>query len=275
MQKVLITGSNGFLGIRAACEMQKKFDVISVTRKDFDITDEKEVLQFVELARPNFVIHSAAISDIETTEQNPVLSDKVNRLAPYYIAKACKNVGAKLINMSSDQVYTGNTERVALREDAPLSPQNLYAKQKLEAEHLVSEILPTAVSLRLTWMYDVPTSPLFQHKNLPQLIKEAAENKQTIKVNTNLMRSMTYIKNVVENLPKCFELSGGVYNYGSENDVATYELYTHAVEVMGYKKSIIETFDGDMRNISIDTAKLKNNGIFFPTAKEGLTEAFM
>ncbi len=271
---VMITGASGFLAVRAVCELKKAFDVIAVTRKDFDITKEKEVLRFIETAKPEFVIHSAAISNIAEAEQNPILSDKVNRLSPYFIAKACKKVGAKLINLSSDQVYSGNTQRIALREDVSLSPQNLYAKQKLEAEKLVAEILPTAVSLRLTWMYDMPTSPLFQHKNLPLLIKEAAENKSTIKVNKNQMRSVTYIKNVVENLHKCFILSGGVYNYGSENDVTIYELYSHAAEVMGYDKNIIEMFDGDMRNILIDTAKLKVNGIFFPTAKEGLTEAF-
>ncbi len=274
MNKIIITGAGGFLGIRAVNELKDTFEVTPVTRRDFDITEEFEVLRFIELIKPDVVIHSAAISNVEIAEQNPRLSDKVNRLAPYYIAKACKKVGAKLISLSSDQVYTGNMERVALREDVHLAPQNLYAKQKREAELLVTGILPQAVSLRLTWMYDVPTSPLFQHKNLPQLIKEAAENKHTIKINTNLMRSVTYIKEVVENLPNCFELPGGIYNYGSENDVPIYELYTHAASVMGYDKSIIEPFEGDIRNILIDTAKLKSNGMVFRTAKEGLTQAF-
>ncbi len=275
MYKVMITGANGFLGVRAACELKNYFEVIPVTRNDFDITNEQDVLHFIKIAQPDFVIHSAAISNITKAEQNPELSDKVNRLAPYFIAKACKHISAKLINLSSDQVYSGNTERIALNETAALSPQNLYARQKLEAEQLVLNILPGAVNLRLTWMYDVPDSPLFQHKNLPQIMKEAAENKQTIKVNINNMRSITYIKNVVENLSKCFSLTEGTYNFGSENDVSIYELYKHAAEVMGYSNSIIEPFDGDMRNILIDTSKIKANGIIFPTATKGFTDAFL
>ncbi len=274
MPKVMVTGASGFLGVRAACELKNSFEIVPVTRNDFDITNEHDVLKFMKVAQPDFVIHSAAISDITITEQNPELSDKVNRLAPFYIAKACKNIGAKLINLSSDQIYSGNKEQFSLSENTSLSPQNLYAKQKLEAENLVLDILPNAVNLRLTWMYDVPASPLFQHKNLPQIIKQAAENKQTVKVNVNQMRSITYIKNVVDNLSKCFELAGGVYNFGSENDISIYELYKHAAKVMGYSKEIIEPFDGGMRNILIDTSKIRKNGIIIPTAKNGLSQAF-
>ncbi len=274
MQKILITGTNGFVGLRAAEFLKTNYKVFAATRNDFDITDSVKVDNFIVDFHPDIVLHSAAISKIDVAEQNPELSDKVNRLSPYYIAKACKKIGAKFINCSSDQIYSGNTERFALNESIAVDPQNLYAKQKLAAEKLVQEILPSTVSLRLTWMYDTPSSPLFQHKALPLLLKEAAETNTPLKVNTNQMRSVTYIKNIVENLPYCAELPGGVYNYGSENDVPIIEFYKHAAQVMGYSEGIIEPFEGNMQNILIDNTKIRAHGINFPTAKNGFTQAF-
>ncbi len=275
METIAITGTSGFLGSRAVDYFSNKYSVVNVSRSSLDITNEKEVLSYFDRTQPKYVIHSAAISNIEVAEKNSDISDKTNRLAPAYIASACKNIGAKLIFMSSDQVYSGNTERHSLTEDVVLNPQNLYAKQKLQAEKMISEILPNAVSLRLTWMYDTPDSNFFQHKALPALILEAAKTGIPFKVNKNQLRSITYIKNVIENLESCFQLPGGVYNFGSENDTSMYKLCKKASEILGYSEDCIETYEGSEKNILINTSKIQSYGIIFPTAEDGLREAFL
>ncbi len=273
MKSILITGSTGFLGARAVLHFQKDYKVLAPTRNDLDITDENSVIKYFELTRPQFVLHSAAISDIQTAQDNPSLSDTINRLSPLFIAKACKNVGAKLINLSSDQVYTGNKERFALSENVPLAPQNLYAKQKLAAEQLVCEALPESVSLRLTWMYDSPSSLVTPNKGLMTTLLSASQSGLPFKVNSNQLRSITFIKNVIENLPACFSLPGGVYNYGSENDMSAYELFRYAAEIMKLPLGTVEEYFGDAQNILINTDRLKSHGIILPTAKEGLEQA--
>ncbi len=273
MKTILITGSSGFLGARARVFLQKSYDVLAPTSKELNITDEEAVCNFIEKHKPQYIIHSAAISNINTAQENPVLSNAVNKLAVEYIAKACIKTKIKLINLSSDQVYTGNVQRFSLDENIEVNPKNLYARQKRESELLLAEILPSAVSLRLTWMYDSPTSDIMPNRGLAISLLDAYKNNTKFKVNTNQMRSITYIKYVVENLPLCFELPGGVYNYGSENDMPIYELMQYAAKTMGLPSEIIEPYVGDEQNILINIDKIKNHGIIFPSAKDGIAQA--
>ncbi len=273
MKTILITGASGFLGARAECFFQKNYKVVAPTRKTLDITSEKDVIDYIEAVQPQYVLHSAAISDLSTAEKNKELSDVVNRLAPLYIAKGCKAVGAKLVNLSSDQVYSGNTERIALKEDVEINPQNLYAIQKMQAEELVADILPTAVSLRLTWMYDSLCSDVLPNKGLLTLLLDLAKKGEKLRVNVNQLRSITFINDVIKNLPQCFELPGGIYNYGSENDISTLELMKLAVSLLELPPDTVQAYDGNNTNILISTEKIKSHGIFLPTAQQGLREA--
>ncbi len=274
MNTVAVTGANGFLGSRASLFLKENFEVIDVTRAVLDITDKEAVLRYFDKTCPDYVIHSAAIPEIELVDQYPELADATNRLSAVYIANACKNIGAKMIFMSSDQVYSGTKAPHLLNEDVDIDPQNLYAKQKYAAENEIAEILSTAISLRLTWMYDTPKSTLYQHQALPAQLMKASKEGTTIKVNVNRPRSVTYIKNVIENLPLCLKLPGGVYNYGSENHLPIVEFYRQAACILGLSEDIIEPFDGNEMNISIDTTKVKSHGIIFPSAIDGFKEAF-
>ncbi len=266
MKTLAITGTNGFLGERAVEYFNDKYKVVKVTREVLDLRDGEMIFNYFTKLSPDLVLHSAAISDVNQSQENPEISNLVNKMAPYYIAKACNQCGAKLVSLSSDQVYTGNKERIALREDVSLNPQNLYAQQKLEAEYLVNKTLSSAVSLRLTWMYDMPESEPSRRMGLLKALVHASINNTKIRVNVNQMRSVTYIKDVIKNLEFCFSLPGGVYNFGSENDLSIYEFYKESTKALGIDESILEPFEGDMRNILIDTTKIKNCGIHFPTA---------
>ncbi len=273
MQTILITGASGFLGARAVQYFKQNYKVIAPTRKTVNITNEQELVDYIKAIKPQYVLHSAAIADLSMAEKEKILSDSVNRLAPLYIAKGCKEIGAKLINLSSDQVYSGNTQRVALKENVALNPQNLYAKQKVAAEKLIADVLPSAVSLRLTWMYDNPKSLAMPKKGLPELLLAKAKKGETLRVNINQMRSITFIDDVIKNLPKCFELDGGIYNYGSENELSTLELIRLAAKLLKLPTGMIEPFEGDNENILINTKKIRAQGIILNTAKQGLYEA--
>ncbi len=270
MKTIAITGASGFLGKRAVEYFKDKYNVVEVTRQILDLTDGEKIYQYFTDIKPNLVLHSAAIADTNEAQSNPELSNLVNKMAPYYIAKACKECGANLVYLSSDQVYSGNEERIPLKEDVKLNPVNLYAQQKLEAEKLIAEVLPSAVSLRLTWMYDSPELEPEKRMGLIKALVQADKNNTKIRVNSNQMRSVTYIRDVIENLEVCFSLPGGSYNFGSENDKPISEFYAETIKVLGLNESILDPFEGEYRNILIDTTKIKKYGIIFPTAIEGV-----
>lgn len=133
-KKILITGSSGFLGSRLAYYYRNKYDLLLPTHNELNVSREDMVKAYLEEQRPEVVIHCAALSHTGYCEQHPEESHRTNVQGTVRMAKACKQTGAKLIFMSSDQVYNGTPLRGALKEEVALQPVNVYGRHKLEAE---------------------------------------------------------------------------------------------------------------------------------------------
>lgn len=164
--KLLIIGSSGFLGSRLAHYYKEKYDLLLPSHSELNISHEEAVKTYMEEHRPEAVIHCAALSNTWYCEQHPEDSHKVNVQGTVRLAKACKLTGAKLVFMSSDQVYNGTPTSGPLKEEDVCQPVNVYGRHKLEAEQRTLRNLPDSVGLRLTWMYDLPDSCLKQNSNL-------------------------------------------------------------------------------------------------------------
>ena len=276
MSKVIITGAQGFLGVRLASYLQEKYEVKACSHSDLDITDVQRVLEVLQGFQPNFVIHCAAISDTGYAQQHPEESAKINVEGTVNVAKACAAVGAKLIYMSSDQVYNGTAMLGGLSEFSPLAPVSVYGQHKLAAEDGVRAITGDAVGLRLSWMYDVLGSPYKLNRNILVNLQHAAETNQSISVATREYRGITNVWDVVRRIELCFELPGGVYNFGSENPYNSYETFLEIARMMDMDnlENLIlkdtERFPEHPRNLSMDLAKLRIHGFDFPETLEGV-----
>ena len=218
--KILITGGSGFLDSRLAYCYRDRYDLLLPSHSELNISHEESVRAYLEEHRPEAVIHCAALSNTWYCEQHPEESHKVNVQGTVRIAKACKLTGAKLIFMSSDQVYNGTTGSGALKEEEVLQPVNIYGRHKLEAEQRTLMNLPDAVGLRLTWMYDLPDSRMKLNSNILVNLQKASDEGIVIKAATHEFRGVTYVWDVVRNMEKALSLSGGIYNFGSGNSTS-------------------------------------------------------
>lgn len=153
MQKVMVTGAGGFLG-RHLCSMleARGYEVVRFYHCDLDITDRAAVADALRSCCPEVVVNCAAISSTGYAREHPDESLAVNVEAPVNLALACRESGAELFLMSSDQVYGGCTVEGPLKEDLDIEPNNVYGQHKLLMERRVLDILPEAKALRLTWM---------------------------------------------------------------------------------------------------------------------------
>ena len=274
MKKLLITGAGGFLGKRAAAYYQDRYDVTACKHADLDIADPEDVRRVFDRVQPDFVLHCAAISNTGYAQEHPDESLLINLEGTLNIARACVSVGAKLVYMSSDQVYTGCTGSQALTEALELAPINVYGQHKLESEKQVCRIAPDAVGLRLTWMYDVPGSAHGDKPGLLTNLKAAAESGARIRGATGEYRAMTYVWDVVKRLEQCFTLPGGSYNFGASNTRNTYDTLCAVAQAMGYDAAaVVEADNAFARNILIDNTKLHRAGIHFPDTVEGAKQA--
>lgn len=278
--RMLFTGAGGFVGSRMSAYYERpQPDGMTVlakgfTHKDMDICDVEAVRAVFYRERPQIVIHTAAISNTTTCEDEPQLSQRVNVEGVRNLAECCKECGAKLIFFSSDQVYNGSSGQNPHKEDEALMPQNVYGRDKLEAEKICRTVCPDSVVLRLTWMYDYPSSQFQKNGGILLNILGAMEKGMPILGAVHEYRGLTYVWEVIGNLYKLFELPGGIYNYGSTNDCCTYEVIQYAVQLLRGSPDMVradeERFRDNPRNLSMDTGKAVLAGIVFSDTKAGI-----
>ena len=279
MKKILITGSSGFLGSRLAYYLKEKYELLLPSHAKLNVSREEAVRAYMEEHRPDVVIHCAALSNTWYCEQHREESHKVNVQGTVRIAKACKLIGAKLVFMSSDQVYNATPLPGLLKEDDVLQPVNIYGQHKLECEQRAQWNLPESVGLRLTWMYDLPDSHMQLNSNILVNLQKAYNDGNTINAATHEYRGVTYVWDVVRNIEKAISLPGGIYNFGSGNTLNSYELHLKAADLMGLKEPEVwilpdnERFHDEPRNLTMDCTLIEEHGIHFCDSVEGIQEA--
>lgn len=223
MKKLLITGASGFVGSRVVARWRNEYAVLAPSHSELDITDRESVDSYFLQHTPDVVVHLAALSNTGYCEQHPDESYRVNVEGVCNLAVAAARNGVKFIFFSSDQVYNGNCESGPLSEDVTVAPENVYGRHKLEAEQRALELCPTAVALRATWMYDIERAGMPVHANFVLNITKAIKERTPLVLPVREYRGITWVRDVVEFLPVTFTLPGGVYNYGAECLMNTYE----------------------------------------------------
>lgn len=277
--KILIIGATGFLGARIARFLRLSHEVVGLGSKDLDITERENVFDLFCDHSPKMVIHLAAIADPRYCEAHPDDSAVVNVAGAVNVAQAAAAVGAKLVFASSEQVYNAVPDGAPNVETFDLEPATVYARHKLQAELDILELLPTAVCLRLTWMYDIPSSTLPAAGMLARLI-EADRTGNVIKASTRERRGVTNVWEVARRIEAAFSLPGGVYNFGSTTDISTFDLQLAAAHELA-RRHLIEREPSTLvlpdetwtRNLALDLSRLHRYGISFPSSITGLHNA--
>lgn len=278
--KLLITGSSGFLGRRAAAHFSALgYKVLTPNRMQMDITDEASVTSWFQRNQPQAVIHCAAVSDTGLCQKQPEQSARVNVAGSTYLATACAEASAKFIFCSSDQVYAGSTFPGPHKESEPMTPGNIYAQQKLQAEQSCQILCPDTVSLRLSWMYSPNYLPNEHGHLLTSLCSAIRDESQTLTWPVYDHRGITNVDDVVKQLPAVLAFPTGVYNFGAENDRNTYETIRTVLQELNLQNVLSrlspnqQAFADFPRDIRMDGSLTAALGITFENTCIGLCKA--
>ena len=204
--RILVTGPNGFVGARVMDALKD-----AVPAPSLRDADEDAVKRLIDEAQPDLIVHTAAVSDIGACAKDPEGSYRANVLLPVWLART----GVKAAMFSSDQVYGGCSGEGPYTE-AESAPSNLYARQKLEMEQRTLDINPDNVLLRATWMYDMPRYGVANRGNFLVNMLKSTE----LAFSAADHRGVTYVREVAAWIGQAALLPGGIYNYGSENDLS-------------------------------------------------------
>jgi len=151
-RKLLITGVYGQLGraLAAVCT-ERGIDFEGRDIDTLDIGDAAAVSGWIETSNPYAVINCAAFTAVDDCESDEQLSSRINGMAVGHIAKACNTVDARLVQISTDYVFSGDGDR-PYREDDPVAPVSVYGRTKLRGEELTAAARHHLV-VRTAWLY--------------------------------------------------------------------------------------------------------------------------
>lgn len=151
--KILVTGVGGQLGYDV-CKVltARNIEHKGVDIADFDITDAKAAREYITQYHPDAVIHCSAWTAVDKAEDEIGKVRMVNTEGPRNIAAACKEIGAKMLYISTDYVFPGTGERFYEPED-PTGPLGAYGETKLGGEKAVQELLEKYFIVRISWVF--------------------------------------------------------------------------------------------------------------------------
>lgn len=150
--KVLVTGAEGQVGTEMVRLADDGFQVVGLTRRDLDITDQDEIARRLDDHEPDFLVNCAAYTAVDRAEDETELAYRVNADAVGWLGQACDARGVGVIHFSTDYVFDG-TKAGAYVEDDATNPLNVYGASKLDGEIRLREATDRHVILRVSWVF--------------------------------------------------------------------------------------------------------------------------
>jgi len=150
--RILVTGRDGQVARSLSERAPGDVELIFASRPDLDLADLTTVATAVARVKPDLVISAAAYTAVDMAEDEPDLAMRINGEAPGVLARACREIGAPIVHLSTDYVFDGKLER-PYKEDDPVSPIGAYSRSKLAGEQAVRASGANHVILRTAWVY--------------------------------------------------------------------------------------------------------------------------
>ena len=240
--KILITGSNGQLGnelqdiiktgraeIGVVSETIKNAEVLAVDVDKLDITNLKQVKKVLTDEKPDVVINCAAATNVDGCENNEDFAFRVNALGPRNLAMVCNEIGAKLVQVSTDYVFSGKGS-TPLNESYVPAPVSSYGRTKLLGEKYVEEFCKKNFIVRTAWLYG-----RVGHNFVYTMMKFGKE-KDAITVVNDQRGNPTNANDLAYHILRLIETEEyGVYHCTGKGECSWYDFAKRIIELSGGK----------------------------------------
>src|SRR5690606_31115677 len=228
---IVVTGANGQLGseIKVLAEQDRSNSYFFLDRKALPLDQTLIIQDILGMYQPDLIIHCAAYTAVDKAESEPDVAEAINHLASEEIAQYCRINQAKLIAISTDYVFDGQSS-TPLREDAPTAPINTYGLTKLRGEQAIQKWCPEAIIIRTSWVYSALGNNFV--KTMIRLMRE----REKVGVIDDQIGSPTYAKDLAEAILKIVNteiLVPGIYHYSNEGEVSWYDFAVAIREIKG------------------------------------------
>jgi dTDP-4-dehydrorhamnose reductase len=287
MKRILVTGASGFLGRYVALTLKDHYAVLGTYHSQamrldkceltrLDLTEAEAVHTTFREFRPDVVVHTAAMADVDACERHPDAAHRVNVQGTEAIAQAAVTVGARLIYISTDQVYDG-VKRYYDEADMP-QPLMVYGWTKLEGEHRAAAICGATVIIRLALMYGWSTSTRL---NFVDWLVQRLRAGQEVPLFVDQYRTPLYVVQASEVIARLIDSPEvrGTFNLGGGERLNRYAFGLTFCEVFDLPKALLKPIEMSSttglaarpRDCSMNSARISALLQIMPvTVEEGL-----
>jgi len=199
MEKIWISGANGHVGSALVKMLDfEKYKYVATDKNEVDITNIEAVHSFCKINRPDIIINCSGLTDLQECEANPDMAYAVNAVGVRNIAQEAQEIGAKLIQISTDDVFGTTDSKVLLNEFDDIAPRSVYGKSKAAGEKFMRALMSRYVIIRSSWVYGLG-------KDYVRLVLEAAEKGGKFVAPANQYSSPTSAKELAKVLMQFIE----------------------------------------------------------------------
>ena len=238
--RILITGSNGQLGnelqkivstgkaeIGAVSEEIKNAEVFAMDVDILDITNLEQVKKVLNEVKPDVVINCAAATNVDGCEANQDLAFKINSLGPRNLAMVAEELGAKIVQVSTDYVFSGVGE-APLKECDLLAPVSVYGKTKLLGEEFVRDFSTKYYIVRTAWLYG------YVGHNFVYTMMKLGKDRDTLNVVNDQLGNPTHANDLAYHILKLIQTEEyGVYHCTGKGECSWYNFASEIMKLSG------------------------------------------
>jgi dTDP-4-dehydrorhamnose reductase len=241
-----------------------------------DITSRTDVANLVDKIKPDLVIHTVALTNVDLCETNPTLADSINIDGTKNVVLGCQKVNCKLVFISTSFVFDGKQELYS--EEDTTSPATYYGYTKFRGEEIVKNSGLPYLILRTDQPYCWVEK--WQHSNSVLRVLEALGHDKVLKEVVNWCNTPTYVPDFVKAAKKLFEEDvTGIYHLVGSDFINRCDWSLLVAEIFGFNKKMIEPVTSDTFNlpakrvnVHLSNNKLQKTGIRMMGIREGLME---
>jgi len=252
--KILVTGANGLLGQKLITLLQQdeRIELIATAHRslaiplvrgefiELDITNREQVERTINDTRPDVVIHTAALTNVDRCELEQEACWRTNVTAVEYLVESCSSHSAHLIHLSTDFIFDGSYG--PLDETAVPNPVNFYGKSKLAAETYIQQHAHSWCILRTVLVYGVSAD--MSRSNIVLWVKKSLEEGKTIQVVNDQYRTPTLAEDLAMG---CYlaakKKATGIFHISGKDFLTPYEMAIQTADFFNLQKSLITLTD--------------------------------
>lgn len=223
--RIVVTGANGQLGRAMVAMLQAHHEVIGLGHQELELASPTAA-DIITALRPAAIIHAAAMTNVDGCARDPLTAYQINALGTRWVAVAAQRLNARLVVISTNEVFDGAASRPYMEYDIP-NPINPYAQTKYAGELAARELVSRLYVVRVAWLFGGA-------RNFVRTVLRLANEQPSLRMVADEVGSPTYAADVAQAVAQLLATDMyGTYHFVNDGYCSRFELAQATLQAAG------------------------------------------